>query len=257
MSRRSAMARCAFSIIELMVVISIICIVIGLALPAMRHARNQTLLTKSLANQRQLVTLLGTYAGDYRDQFPYLATPGQPYGPAMIRGFDMRSLRPNYEGGYFGAHQRFWLNVFDDRDLPPDREIGIDFVSDIVPTHVRYSKVFLTSTTAASPEHFASDQERPLPDGPQFRGMAWTDILFPTSKGVLVDFTRRTLDALKLNPSDPRLAARFSTTRGDGSAFVTPILTPDVDDRWVDAGSGNAGFVLTTRDGFRGRDFAD
>ncbi|MDX2016542.1 MAG: type II secretion system protein [Planctomycetota bacterium] len=247
----------AFSLVELMVVLSIIFVVVGLALPSMRQARNQALLTKSLANQRQLVTLLGTYAGDYRDQFPYLGTPGSPKGPGMVRGVNMRDFAPIFPSAYFSTQMVRWVNVFDDRDLPPRREfIGVGD-HEGMPPQVLKSAILMTVTSAAAPEFFATDRDGPLEDNSVFRSVPWTDIQYPSQKGVLSDTTTRTREALYPNLPAPSPILRLSTTRADGSAFI--FQSPDDDTRermWVRV-PNVAGPVIATRDGFRGRDFID
>jgi prepilin-type N-terminal cleavage/methylation domain-containing protein len=57
-----------FTIIELLVVVSIIALLIGILLPAIGKARDQAKLAKSQANLRNLVTAMATYAGEWNDR---------------------------------------------------------------------------------------------------------------------------------------------------------------------------------------------
>jgi prepilin-type N-terminal cleavage/methylation domain-containing protein len=57
-----------FTIVELLVVVSIIALLIGILLPAIGKARDQAQLTKSQANMRQLGTAHVTYASEWNDR---------------------------------------------------------------------------------------------------------------------------------------------------------------------------------------------
>ena len=64
--------RKGFTIIELLVVISIIALLIGILLPALGRARDSSLQTTSLSNLRQISAGLAAYAGDWNDRQPTL-----------------------------------------------------------------------------------------------------------------------------------------------------------------------------------------
>ncbi len=59
--------RKGFTIIELLVVVSIIALLIGILLPAIGKARDQAHLTRSQSNLRQLVVAHNTYAAEWND----------------------------------------------------------------------------------------------------------------------------------------------------------------------------------------------
>jgi prepilin-type N-terminal cleavage/methylation domain-containing protein len=65
-------ARSGFTIIELLVVVSIIALLIGILLPALGRARDSALQTTSLSNLRQISAGLAAYAGDWNDRQPTL-----------------------------------------------------------------------------------------------------------------------------------------------------------------------------------------
>ena len=68
-------ARCpgerpAFTLIELLVVIAVIAVLVGLLLPAMKGARDAGRATVCLTNQRSIVSVLNTYADDFKRLIP-------------------------------------------------------------------------------------------------------------------------------------------------------------------------------------------
>jgi prepilin-type N-terminal cleavage/methylation domain-containing protein len=81
----------AFTVIELLVVVSIIALLIGILLPAIGKARDQALLTKSQANIKQLGTAAVTYAAEWHDrQLTYVDDNFSRYGnngPAACNNF--------------------------------------------------------------------------------------------------------------------------------------------------------------------------
>ena len=80
MSERIRLRR-AFTIIELLVVVSIIAILVGILLPAIGKARNQALLTQSQSNLRQIGTAHGIYAAEWNDrQLTYIVDSIASYG---------------------------------------------------------------------------------------------------------------------------------------------------------------------------------
>lgn len=64
--------RKGFTIIEILVVVSIIALLIGILLPALGRARDSALQSTSLSNLRQLSAGCGAYAGDWNDRQPSL-----------------------------------------------------------------------------------------------------------------------------------------------------------------------------------------
>jgi prepilin-type N-terminal cleavage/methylation domain-containing protein len=68
MKKPSASARQGFTIIELLVVVSIIALLIGILLPAINKARDQARITQSKANLRNIGVAHSAYGADFMDR---------------------------------------------------------------------------------------------------------------------------------------------------------------------------------------------
>lgn len=66
------MKKKAFTLVELLVVISIIALLVSILMPALGRARDQAKLTLCGVNMRQIGTLVAVYQTDYNDKVPIL-----------------------------------------------------------------------------------------------------------------------------------------------------------------------------------------
>ena len=116
-SSRSSRPR-GFTIIELLVVISIIALLIAILLPAIGKARDQAKLTQSLANLRNLGTAHGNYAAQWNDrQFTLIDDNMARYGTgyaSAVAGFQTENGVPHppivLGWGYSSASQAVYGN---------------------------------------------------------------------------------------------------------------------------------------------------
>jgi len=96
-------AQRAFTIIELLVVVSIIALLIGILLPAIGKARDSARVTQSLANLRNLATAHAAYAATFNDrQLTFIDDNFASYGNGPISARDafyqQNGLPMNYDG---------------------------------------------------------------------------------------------------------------------------------------------------------------
>jgi prepilin-type N-terminal cleavage/methylation domain-containing protein len=88
-----------FTIIELLVVVSIIALLVGILLPAIGKAREQAQLTRSQGNMKQLATAAATYGAEWNDRQLTLITDNfSQYGgngPAAITNYNVKVGSPH------------------------------------------------------------------------------------------------------------------------------------------------------------------
>ena len=103
MHRRDRSNGRGFTIIELLVVVSIIALLIGILLPAIGKARDQAKQTASLANLRNIGTAHGSYAAEWNDrQFTLINDNIASYGDNASAGF--QAFNESQTLGEAGAH---------------------------------------------------------------------------------------------------------------------------------------------------------
>ena len=86
--------RRAFTLVELLVVISIIALLVSILLPALNRARYQAKKVLCMSNMRQWGLASSTYASDYEGWFPNVASPTSNNIWDVARGFI--SYHPTY-----------------------------------------------------------------------------------------------------------------------------------------------------------------
>jgi prepilin-type N-terminal cleavage/methylation domain-containing protein len=132
----SGSARHAFSLVEVLISISIIGVLIALLLPALSRLREHAQGMVCLSNSRQLAQLTSAYAGEFGGRFPLITAPARSFV-----GDRDRWLYFGLQNSYVYGHQSFtdWAGApfFDsiyhcvandtDFDAFERRQIGSDF----------------------------------------------------------------------------------------------------------------------------------
>jgi len=241
----------AFTILELLVVIGIISILIGLALPTLGRARERAYITQSLSTIKQLHVSLTMYCDDNRNAYPYFATPGDPKAPLILNGVDIS----NAQGEYFKPQGSYWPSLArpyisgnpalarydafresgEDFGLPPDED-----------DKILWSRFWLTHNAFALNRFW---EDPPPTNYLRLRGMHQTDVSNPSQKGILLDLAGGDFAKEKsVYATDEWIIAT-----GDGAARAE-VLDWDEKDVVSDRLDAISWPVLSTRGGLGGRD---
>lgn len=249
--------RTGFTLIELLVVLSIISLLLSLLLPALFRARSEARRVQAMATMQQVWIGMALYGGDFREAFPYFATPGKPKAPLIVNGADLS----NAQGIYFRPQATYWPSIarkyFSGRPrlpevpcfLPSGITFGLPKEQD---DYVLWTRYWLTATAFAAPEFWASD--RPPRNPAFFRGTRWDEVSFPSQKGVLLDIGNSEWGDPRYNfhASPLETPVWFSTADGASHNRRMKDMKRDTVGRQIGLGTLP---ILTTRYGLRGRDF--
>jgi len=143
--------RRGLSLVEILVVITVVAVLVAIAAPALHHVFVASREVDRLSWARQLGLAVELYTADHDGAYPFLAMAGAPDEPIVARGVPVSRL-PRY-------NRYFWLNAVHPAYLrtsveamacvldggPPDGAFGN------VPKGVLLSGWTLSSTTAAAP----------------------------------------------------------------------------------------------------------
>jgi len=218
-----------FTLVELLVCIGLIAVLIGLALPAFRGARQAAKTDAALADLRDLSLGLASYLNESGDVFPYLATPNRPYDGLVVGANRFQ------ERAYFDQ-SAFYVELLAQGGLVRDELINFD-------TSLRMTHSRLAQAAFASPEFWS---ERYPPRLAHLRATSLAHVRYPSQKGLL-------LDTLRWLPGGDR-PVRFTVAWVDGAA-TDESSSAAIGVRAVRRSFGSWGEpVLGTAEGWRGVD---
>jgi prepilin-type N-terminal cleavage/methylation domain-containing protein len=89
-------SRGAFTLVELLVVISIIAILAGFAMPAMSKAMESADRTKVLNDGKQIALAMKNFAGDFGGEYPFYLDPVRKQGDPQTANDALATLVPDY-----------------------------------------------------------------------------------------------------------------------------------------------------------------
>src|SRR3954467_14063376 len=101
-TRRYRSSACAFTRVELLVVIGIIAVLIGILLPTLGRARESAKQTQCMSNIRQVSTAFVMYANDNKGWLPASARGANVYAHDWIHYSGGRDLDESAIGKYLG-----------------------------------------------------------------------------------------------------------------------------------------------------------
>lgn len=242
-----------FTLIETLVLISVMVVVLAIALPSMMGAKQTARRSTELADAVQIHVALTSYSSDHKDFFPFCATPGKPNGPLTF-------LTGEVQGQYafLTGQSRLYINLLSTAYLANVSHLTSDGVSSEspngLPLGVVRSDVWLTYTAFTHPNYWIGANE---PSNLNLlTGARWSDIVYPSDKGVLVDARSHNR---KLLGQEPTSDTRFSwgIVNADGSA-LRRMVNLDIPYRTVERPMAMFNWpVLSTEFGLAGRDFVE
>jgi prepilin-type N-terminal cleavage/methylation domain-containing protein len=183
--RKGAGSSRGLTLIEILVVMSVVLILVALLSPALRAARDKARTIRPLSSTAAAVRSLSFYSLDHREQHLYMQFVEQPWRPVELDG------RPRASLTYFRAGSEFWVNFMPDSYLEfasferdPVTSTGRNNDHDL-PGSFIWSSYRLTSTYFASRE-FWEPAPRQFEDHRYCKGTRSADVEFPSRKGIML-----------------------------------------------------------------------
>lgn len=232
----------AFTLIETILVVSLVGVLISLLLPALARVRWESRELKSLANLRSHAAVMSGYAGDWAGTLPCFTDPNVTM--TVVRGGGVSIAVP-----YFDAFATWNIalcdeyyagNVFPDAHRVPWRTYNGPL------TFYWYPECFISR-----PEYW--DYATRLSGTSQWRPTRLSEVVFPAQKGLV--WEQGGLNREEHGPL--ATTARFALSDGSAREWRRAELArPYVNGTGVGPGLGGSGMspVMHTIGGVRGRD---
>jgi prepilin-type N-terminal cleavage/methylation domain-containing protein len=231
-----------FTLVETLVCLLVLSVLILLLLPQLSNARTLATRTASQADCRQLVMMTSSYSQDYQDSFPYHATEAKPWLPLHVKGVEVK------DAVYF-EQSRLAANL-----LYPEYCNSIEFLwlneSRVSTQHMLViSRLYYTYALFASTDYWRVD--RSPQDLQTYRGTHWREVVFPSSKSLVVDFSG---SALSTRSNRTGSSVVWITAAMDGHSKQIPDIYAPRSGLVRPYGAHGHPFMSTV-DGLAGQDF--
>jgi len=173
----------AFTIIELLVSISILALLIAIIAPSlgktMAHARS----SKEAVAERNLFAALSMYMNDSKEGFPHFGPVGDPFGSSHINGLTTT------EGLYFKVHASYWATLLVPNYVPDRSSLEDEETTRVMIEKGREGLILarsaMTMTAFADPRAFALNMANQKLDFTHYRGTRLNEVAFPSQKIIL------------------------------------------------------------------------
>lgn len=217
-----------FTLVETLVVITVIAVIVAILLPALSHVRQSGRVSASLSNLRQHAGVFLLYTNDYAEQFPYFTRP-EP-------GLSTPLVDPSgrvWNTYYFSAYHNWALALSDGYYNSTGSREGFSSpfrsMSPGVSWDYLYPCVFL-----ADPAYWRTETRMVPPV--QFRSIRLGEVVFPGAKVLISDecyweSTRHTSSPFAAGGfvdghADRVAGRRHARQYGPGDGSGTPLSSP-------------------------------
>lgn len=206
--------RRAFTLVELLVSISIIAVLVGISLWAVRGTSRARESAETLARLRQHATIFNQYAGDSRDSNPYFADPATGVLNLPRRfTFPAQPYFASYAYWNYALADAYYAGREFDPSFYPSRypEATGPIFGPVGPTPFHYPCTFVAHRSYWNPT-------TRLADSSQLGPTLLSSVAFPTRKLLLISSYPVELEFDGLARSEPRFRTEAATS--DGAALV-------------------------------------
>jgi len=155
MRRRSPRGVSGFTLVEILIVVSIILILVAIALPSFTQAASRAKVTRAWAEMRSLSTVLESYALDYR-VYPLhgeILANGTIHSPALLAGLSTVEFLP---AAAMTTPVAYLENIPEDPTFASSRDpfrAGYGYINSQQMKRILFGKGFAASANALEPRY--------------------------------------------------------------------------------------------------------
>jgi len=205
----------AFSLVELLVVIAVICVLVALLFPAIARGKDKAKRASCCNNLKQLTTAFSIYHGDFEDRFPAPGSKWQ-YGPQPEDWIWWQQGRVIERSALLGGIGKFKPDLF---TCPADNDAkSLQSKGDVAGDPYRYS--YALTSYDLTEENFNPGMSTIITREHHVFPFRANQIRSPSTKIMMVEEDRRTIDDSRWVPrgeGDPNLVSGRHRGRGDVS----------------------------------------